>query len=135
VIVVLLIAGAAFAVVLGFSGKGASAADLKSAARALASGLKTAQWTAMSTRRDAMLTLDVDAREFTFSGKERVHRLPEGIDLKLFTSQAEVESSRKGSIRFYPDGSSTGGRITVASGERQYRVDVEWLTGRVTIGD
>ena len=38
-------------------------------------------------------------------------------------------------IRFYSDGSSTGGRITVASGERKYLVDVDWLTGRVSIGD
>ena len=135
VILVLVIAGAAFAMVLGFSGKGASAADLKASARSLASGLRTAQSTAMATRREAVLTLDVDAREFTFTGDDRAHRLPEGVDMKLYTAQSEVESARKGSIRFYPDGSSTGGRISVSSGERKYLVDVEWLTGRVSIGD
>ena len=40
-----------------------------------------------------------------------------------------------GSIRFYPDGGSNGGRITVASGERKFEVDVDWLTGRVAILD
>jgi general secretion pathway protein H len=55
--------------------------------------------------------------------------------LKLLTAQTEVESDHRGSIRFYPDGSSTGGRITVSSGERQYLVDVDWLTGRVAIND
>ncbi len=39
------------------------------------------------------------------------------------------------SIRFYPDGSSTGGRNTGSSGEGKYLVDVDWLTGRVSIAD
>ena len=134
-VVVLVIAGVAFSLVLAFSGKGASAADLKASARAVASGLRAAQSTAMSTRREALLTLDVDTREFQFTGDTRTHRLPEGIDMKLFTAQSEVESAKKGSIRFYADGSSTGGRVTVASGERKYLVDVDWLTGRVTITD
>lgn len=134
-IIVLVIGAAALGLVVSFSGKGASAADLKAAARAVASGLRAAQSTAMATRRDAVMTLDVDAREFTFTGDTRGHKLPEGIDMKLFTAASEVESQRKGSIRFYADGSSTGGRVTVSAGERQFLVDVDWLTGRVKIGE
>lgn len=135
IMIVLVIAATAMTIVLSFSPKGASSADLKAAARALAAGLRTAQSTAMVTRRDALLTVDVDARVFSFSGASDTHRLPPGVDLKLYTSQAEVESEKKGSIRFYPDGSSTGGRITVAAGERKFLVDVDWLTGRVSIGE
>jgi len=135
IVIVLVIAGMAMALVLSFSGKGASAADLKASARALAAGLRTAQSTAMATRRDSLLTVDVDSRLFSFSGEDKPHKLPDGIDLKLYTAQAEVETERKGSIRFYPDGSSTGGRITVAAGERKYLVDVDWITGKVAIND
>lgn len=134
-VVVMAIAAAAFGIVLAFASKGASSADLKAAARAIASGLRQAQSTAMATRRDALLTLDVESREFVLTGEARTHRLPEGIALKLFTAQSEAESERKGSIRFHPDGSSTGGRVTVAAGERRLGVDVDWLTGRVAIGD
>jgi general secretion pathway protein H len=42
-------------------------------------------------------------------------------------------NERQGAIRFFPDGGSNGGRVTVASGERKYEVDVDWLTGRVAI--
>ena len=38
-----------------------------------------------------------------------------------------------GSIRFYPDGGSNGGRITLGAGDLKYEVDVDWLTGRVAI--
>jgi general secretion pathway protein H len=135
VIVVLVIAGIAYGLILGVPMRGASVADLKAASRALASGLRQAQTTAMATRRDALLTLDLDAREFRVAGDDAVRKLPDDVELKLFTAQTEVTSERRGSIRFYPDGSSTGGRITVAAGERKYLVDVDWLTGKVSIGD
>lgn len=134
-IVVVVIGAAIGAMLLAMAPRGASSADLKSAARALASGLRQAQSTAMATRREATLTLDMDAREFTLTGAPRALGLPAGIDLKLLTAQTEVESERKGAIRFYPDGSSTGGRITVATGERHFFVDVDWLTGRVAINE
>ena len=113
----------------------ASAADLKAAARTVASGLRQAQSTAMATRKDAVLTIDVESREFVTSLETTPRKLPDNVELKLYAAQSEVTSERRGSIRFYPDGSSTGGRITVASGERKYLVDVDWLTGRVSIQD
>ena len=134
-VIVLVIAAAVYLVLLsGPLGK-VGAADLKAAARTLASGLRQAQTAAMATRRDAVLTIDVDSKEFVTSVDPTPRKLPGNPDLKLYTAQSEVTSERRGSIRFYPDGSSTGGRITVASGERKYLVDVDWLTGRVTIND
>ena len=135
IIIVLAIAGIAYAILLAVPSRGASIADLKASARVLASGLRQAQSMAMATKQDAVLTLDLDAREFQLPGEKGARKLPDGIDLKLYTAQSEVTSDKRGAIRFYPDGSSTGGRITVASGERKYLVDVEWLTGRVTIND
>ena len=115
--------------------RGTTIYDLKAAARTLASGLRQAQSTAMATRRDAVLTLDLESHEFATTADPHAQKLPDGVDLKLYTAQSEVLSDKRGSIRFYPDGSSTGGRITVSSGERKYLVDVDWLTGRVSIGD
>ncbi len=135
VIVVLAIGVLIYAMVLGVPFAKASAADLKAAARSLASGLRQAQSIAMATRRDALLTVDMETREFIATGEQQVHSIPKTIDLKLYTAQSEVTSQSRGSIRFYPDGSSTGGRITVSTGERKYLVDVDWLTGRVAINE
>ena len=134
-LVVLVIGAVAYSLVLGVPFRGASIADLKAAARTLAAGLRQAQSTAMATRRDALLTIDLDAREFQVTGTETTRNLPKDLEISLYTSQQEVTSDKKGSIRFYPDGSSTGGRITLAVKERKYLVDVDWLTGRVSIGD
>ena len=132
---VLFIGALIYAVVLGVPMRGTSMADLKAAARSVASGLRQAQSIAMATRRDALLTVDLDSREFQVSGHEGARALPKDLEISLYTAQTEVASERRGSIRFYPDGSSTGGRITLAAGERKYLVDVDWLTGRVSIGD
>ena len=70
-----------------------------------------------------VLTLDVESREFVTTRDPQPKKLPDNLELKLYAAQSEVTSERRGSIRFYPDGSSTGGRITVASGERKYLVD------------
>jgi len=134
IMAVLVIAGIIYAVLLASPLGRASSGDLKAAARTLASGLRQAQTLAITTRRDALLTLDVENREFRVADLEP-HRVSDRVDLKLYTAQQEVASERIGAIRFYPDGSSTGGRITVSSGERKYLVDVDWITGRVSIND
>ena len=134
VVVVLAISGVIMVLLLGSPLRTATAGDLKASARMLASGLRQAQTTAITSRRDAVLTLDVEAREFHV-GDGEVHHVSDKVDLKLFTAQSEVVNEHLGAIRFYPDGSSTGGRITVSSGERKYLVDVDWITGRVAIAD
>jgi general secretion pathway protein H len=135
IIVVLVIGAIAYSLLLGIPFRGATSSDLKAAARTVASGLRQAQTMAITTRRDASLTVDVEAREYTLPGESAPRTLPKGIDLKLYTAQSEVTSDRKAAIRFYPDGSSTGGRVTLSVGERKYLVDVDWLTGRVSIED
>ena len=135
IIVVLALGAVLYALVLAVPTRGASMADLKATARTLASGLRQAQTTAMVSRKDAVLSVDVEAREFVMPGDTEARKLPQNIDLKLYTAQSEVANQHRGAIRFYPDGSSTGGRITVSAGERKFLVDVDWLTGRVSIGD
>ncbi len=106
---------------------------LKSAARDVAAGLRLARDRAISQRAESLLELNLEARTFRVSPDENSHRLPGKIDLKLYTAQRDLLSDKVGAIRFFPDGGSNGGRITLAAGERKYDVDVDWLTGRIAI--
>jgi general secretion pathway protein H len=47
----------------------------------------------------------------------------------------DLVNDRVGAIRFYPDGGSNGGRVTLAAGERKFEIDVDWLTGRIAVLD
>jgi general secretion pathway protein H len=135
-LIVLAIMGAVAAIAIPmFGGTGASSTELRSAARQLAAGLRLARSEAVAQRRETFLVLDVAERRFKVDRHREEHALPRAIELKLFTAQKDLVDEKVGSIRFYPDGGSNGGRITVASGERKFEVDVDWLTGRVAILD
>ena len=132
-LIVVVIMGLVYVLVPGMIFGGVSGADLRASSRDIASGLRQARSLAVSGRREAFVMLDLDKRAFSLSGNARIFQLPEKLELKLYTAQSEIVNERQGSIRFFPDGSSTGGRVTVASGERKYLVDVDWLTGKVAI--
>jgi general secretion pathway protein H len=114
---------------------GTSSAEMRSAARQLASGLRLARSEAVSQRRETFLVIDLAGRRFKVDRDAREYPLPKNMELKLFTAQKDLVDDKVGSIRFYPDGGSNGGRITLGSGDRKYEVDVDWLTGRVAILD
>ncbi|MDP2827035.1 MAG: GspH/FimT family pseudopilin [Sulfuricellaceae bacterium] len=112
---------------------GASGVELKAAARQLAAGLRKARSQAVTSRREAALELNVEQKYFNLGGDKKTYRLPAKVDLSLFTAESERTGEKIGSVRFFPDGSSTGGRVTLTGGKQEYRVDIDWLTGQVSI--
>ena len=132
VVLSLMAIGAALVVPM-MGGAGASTGDLRTAARQIAAGLRLARSEAIAQRRETLVTLDLEKRTFRVAADAREHELPAKVELKLFTAQSDLVNEKQGAIRFFPDGGSNGGRVTVASGERKYEVDVDWLTGRVAI--
>jgi len=110
-----------------------SGTELRTATGSVVAGLRRAREAAVNGQRPATLTVDVAERSFAIDGGGERRRLPERISLSLFTARSEVQGEDRGRIRFFPDGSSTGGRITLSTGERRYHVDVDWLTGRVRV--
>ena len=134
-LIVLSIMALVAALVLPMFGGGVSTGELKSAAREVAAGLRFARSEALATRQETRVLLDLEHRTFQIERDARTHALPTRIELKLFTAQKDLVSETVGAIRFFPDGGSNGGRVTLAAGERKYDVDVDWLTGRVAILD
>lgn len=134
-IVVIAIIGLAYTLLPKMVFSGVSGAELRSNARAVATGLRIARDAAINTKRETVLSLDMENRMFTLPNDPKVHKLNDQLDVKLYTAAADVISDKVGTIRFFPDGSSNGGRVTVAAGERGFEIDVDWLTGHVTISD
>ena len=134
-LIVLSIMGIVAAMVVPMLGGGVSTTELRSSARQMAAALRLARSEALSTRREHFVLLDLERRVFRVDTDTREIALPRDVELKLFTAQSDLVSEKAGAIRFYPDGGSNGGRVTIAAGERKYEVDVDWLTGRVAILD
>jgi len=134
-LVVLSIMAVIAAIVVPVFTGGVSGSELKGATREVAAGLRLARSEALATRKETRVMLDLENRSFQVERDPRTHALPKQIELKLFTAQSDLVSDKVGAIRFFPDGGSNGGRVTLAVGERKFNVDVDWLTGRVAILD
>lgn len=134
-LVVMAILGLILAVVPPLVRGPMGTAELKGAARQIAAGLRYARSQAIARNREAVFELGLETRRFRISGVQRTYHLPPKLGLKLFAARSEFTNAQNGAIRFFPDGSSTGGRVTVSLDSRVYEVDVNWLTGQVTVYD
>jgi general secretion pathway protein H len=134
-LVVLSIMAVAAGIVVPMLRADVSNSELKAAARQVAAGLRVARSEALATRSETRVVLNLEQRTFQVDRDVRVHPLPRRIELKLFTAQSDLVDEKVGAIRFFPDGGSNGGRVTLAAGPVHYDVDVDWLTGRVAIAD
>ena len=114
---------------------GVSTVSLKGAARDLATGLRYARSRAITQNNEMAVTIDVDRRTYAIEKDVPSKRLPKGAEIVLTTAQSERVGISGGRIRFFADGSSTGGRITIGYEARRYHVTVDWLTGRVAVTD
>lgn len=110
----------------------AKPAGLEIAARQVATQLRQAQSAAIRSSRSADVVVDVAAGRV---GRELLADTNPPIGLTLLTAVEQRHSPTSGSIRFFPDGSSTGGGVTLTQGVRRVDVVVDWLTGRVTRGE
>ncbi|WP_300622326.1 GspH/FimT family pseudopilin [Dokdonella sp.] len=131
--VIVLIAIALTAVTFSFS-KSLQSAKIRGASRDLVAALRYTRGQAIVKGKQEVLLLDLDSKSYTAPGKRAV-KLPDGMDLRLTTAETEVTGGNSGGIRFFPDGSSTGGHISVLQGQREWRVNVAWLTGEIALDE
>lgn len=123
-----LVAGVA----AGLIGANLGSAKTRAAVRDLTAALRQTRGLAIVNGEARSLEIDVDARTYQVPGKSAV-QLPEELSMKLLTAAAEQTGDSKGLIRFFPDGSSSGGRITLRRDDHEWRVEIAWLTGEVRI--
>lgn len=109
--------------------------ELKSAARQVAAVFREARSLAIRDNREAAVIVDTVAKTYSLATGNRAHRLAEGFGVSMVAAASEQIDDSTGQIRFFPDGSSTGGRLTLSKNEREYHIVVDWLTGRAEIFD
>jgi general secretion pathway protein H len=134
-LIVLAIAGIVMGTLVPSFGPAIARAQLYSASRDVASALRYTRGHAMIRGEDALFELNTIHHTYRVSGRPKLYRLPPGIELGLFTTSTETLDEGTGRIRFFPDGSATGGRVTLIAAKQTRVVDINWLTGEITIGE
>ena len=129
--VILLIGIAAAAVSVSVS-QGLASARVNAASVEMAAALRATRAQAIVTGKEQVF--DVDIRKNTYRGVDhRDVRLPSGMKLAITSAKEDQPDNHTGRIRFFPDGSSTGGHITLQREQRKWQVNVSWLTGAVSV--
>jgi general secretion pathway protein H len=128
-----------FVVILGFSviglniSSGNDATKHQSAARDLVSALRFAKGQALISHEETTVALDLNENTYTVSGRDKVFAIPDTIALTVVTAQDELTGKGLAGIRFFPDGSSSGGRIKLERNSVTWQIDINWLTGQVEL--
>ena len=131
--VILLLAIALTAVTFSFS-KSLHSARITAASRDLVAALRYTRGQAIVKGKQEVLLLNLDDNSYTAPGKSAV-KLPEDMHMQLTTAEQEVTGGNAGGIRFFADGSSTGGHISVLQERREWRINVAWLTGDISLDE
>ena len=133
-LVTLAVLGLALTLIAGYKPPWSRGLGLRATGAELAAGLRLARSEAIVSNRPVAFDLDLVGHRYRV-GTGTPRRLPADLSLELLTIYGEALNDREGDIRFNPDGSSTGGRISLADRQHRISVGVDWLTGRVSVAD
>jgi general secretion pathway protein H len=125
VLAILSIAVVSFA--LNGSG-GSDTARFRSFLVATVSALTESRTRAMKNAAEESVTIHTG--NHTITSGNRTIKFPKGVEL-----EATIASSTSGaaSIRFFPAGTSTGGKLVFTQRGKSYEILVNWLTGNVAL--
>ena len=130
IVVLAIVALGYSAVAVNFS-SGNDAMALKAAARDLTSGLRYVRSQAMLSHETATLDFNLSNNSYSLTGQKKIYMLPENIDVTINTAKEELHDG-VAKLRFFPDGSSIGGRVTLEKKSHVQEININWLTGHVT---
>ena len=112
--------------------RGRSRGQLEASAQRVAAGLRDTRTRAMATGKPQWFTVDLREHAWAAPGRD-AHAFPADAGVRVTSAAQESERSGVARIRYFPDGSSSGGNIVLSDDRRSARVDVDWLTGAVTV--
>ena len=107
-------------------------AGLRKAQQEIIAGLRFSRSRAVNSQAVVTLAINTADGRMTIGNERRDLRIPDDVTLSMDVAPSEQLSKDERAVRFFPDGSSTGLELLFRQGDRVSRIDVDWLTGRVS---
>lgn len=105
---------------------------LRAASKNLVSALRYTRGQAVVKHEEKTMTFNVEKKTYKAPRKKMV-QIPKEMEMYVYTADSEVADKITGSIRFFSDGSSTGGWVKLVLGKKIWKVNVNWLTGEISV--
>jgi general secretion pathway protein H len=102
-------------------------------AREVAAILREARSRAISGNQETAVVVDLARRQIALESGKLSFAFSEGVTITFQTAASEQIGPDAARIRFFPSGASTGGRLVLDRRGNSYRVEVDWLFGRVRV--
>ena len=132
-LVVLVVIGFSLSVVGPRIGHSLDASRLKASVRALSGTARQARLLARSEQREVTLTIDVFEHTYQIDGQRKRSIRPASTKVSVTGADSERLSENQIGIRFFADGSATGGLIELSLNEQLFSIEIDWLTGLARI--
>jgi general secretion pathway protein H len=121
------------ALVLPLVNRSRAGYELRAAAYDIATQLRDVRAAAQMRSMDQAIIIDVGNRRIWMEGAETRKFLPAGVAVDVEVPVAEQLGDKTVRVRFFPDGSSSGGKLLLREGARQAAVTINWLNGDVRV--
>jgi general secretion pathway protein H len=135
ILIVLVIAVIIMGVVGPKISSGISSVKFKSITKEVVSGLRYARMKSITENRKIEFIVNLEQHFYRIDEENKNHPIPEDIEITLVTASTQVIGEEQGSIIYFPDGSSSGGRVTLETEQQKRLIDVNWLTGMVEVSE
>ena len=127
-LVVLSLIAITASIALPLLGRPSDRMRLQSMVGEIVSAFRLTREAAILRNAETSLVIDVDRRTVQ-PPVGRSFALAPDVAVKLEFAAPEQMARATGGFRFFADGSSTGGAVTLSLHDRQIKVCVQWLTG------
>jgi len=132
-LIVLVIMVSVAGVVAPLVSRSMDSAKLNSGARELVTLLKHMRNRAVVEGRSITLIVDDEIRAYRTDTDKKIYAWPDGVEVAM--KNKNIEKDPANNIAFYPDGSSSGGAVLIQNNRRQLNVEINWVTGRVSLNE
>jgi general secretion pathway protein H len=133
-LVVLGLMAVLISISLPYSTTSGEARELDTFSQFVTLKLRETRYSAIWANKERKIIFDLKKGLVAQTEPERIYPLPKGSSFKIVTAENEVIADFA-AIRFFPDGGSTGGKITIFKGNTKREVAINWLTGAIVMSD
>jgi general secretion pathway protein H len=132
IMLVMALVAIATALVASTISRNSGGQRLRDAAQQIAMGLRQARTEAMRSQVPQRFVLEPAQHRWSVDGRN-AHPIDPDLEVTMTSARELSSGAQQGAIVFFPDGASTGGRVTVARNGQRWRSDVNWITGEVVL--
>lgn len=108
---------------------------LKAATRDLAQEMRFIQQSAILTGQVTKVRFDLqnNAYRSDLVNQGETRQLPDGLHFIQDENAVSISGEQILVFEFFPDGSSSGGKLILGNGARRLAISVDWLTSRIRV--